>query len=467
MQARIVESIISKRIDEFKDFLNSANQQLEDTHQQILNLKREQVTIYQKIAAIFLLEPPENDNQQIQMLITQLHELFAQLKNSFREFEQLTLEYQGKLSNTLSKIDKLTVEKAMLLESDSDYLSLFERFKEAEESLEKEALAFNESQREFSQKLAQYHQNRCYHYLIKRGFGEKFYRGFWIFRNLDAWVARYINFAENYKNQKILESLLKESQYRYDNKKELYQLIFQQKEQKEQEIENKLKLPQLSIERIQVEQILASYQKKKEKAYQDLNNTERGQGNQFHKIANQLADIMQQQSISTLERLTLQTKSIEDDILLQTLSTLQKQIHQLEMQLSKLKQNSEALEQTYNRFNQVFFIFKKNNIPSDFYEYDISSSNLNGLLDKLLDEAVFPETIVHAIIANRIHINRNHSSSSGWSVGWGSSSTTPRSSHRRPSSSGFSSGSSSSSRGSGFSSTSSSGGGGFKTTDSF
>jgi len=468
MQTNVIESAIKRKMYDVKVSLDFANRRLEDTHQNILHLKNEQIIIYQKIATIFLLESPENDNKQIQMLIMKLHKLFGQLKNRSQELEKITADYHGEISGILSQIDQLVIEKVILLEKDEDYLSLFNQFKYVEENFQKEDSTIDEVQQEFSQKLAQYSQNACYKYLIKRQFGEVQYRGFWIFRNLDAWVARHVNFIENSKNQKILESLIQESQHRYEVAKEAYKLALQKKQDKELEIEERLKLPLLRSQLLKAQQALDSYQKQKENNYKNLNEIEHGQGNEFYEIANQLAKIMQQQSKTALERLTLQTKSVEDDILLQKLSGLDLQIQQLQFQLPALKQKAEALKKTYSRFNQVFFIFKQNNIPSAFYEYNISSASLNDLLNKLLDSVVFPETIAQALIACRTSVNRassSRSTSSGWSVGWGSGSHHP--SYRPSSRGGFSSKPSSSSRGNGFSSSSSSGGGGFKTTDSF
>lgn len=113
--------------------------------------------------------------------------------------------------------------------------------------------------------MAQYSQNRCYNYLLKRNFGENSYKGLGIFRKLDAWAARCVNFSENYQNQKILKALLKESQSRYDIKKGLYQAALEPKENKERIVENNLHLPQLRSELAQTEQMLAHYKKQKEK----------------------------------------------------------------------------------------------------------------------------------------------------------------------------------------------------------
>lgn len=460
MRTRDIENSINEKAKGIKNALNTANKELHNTHQNILNLKSEQIKIYQKISAIYLLESSENNDINIQYLINKLQELFNSLKRRTYESEQQFLTYQQKLTDIFSQIDELTTQKSTLLENDPKYVSLLNIFKEAEENINKETRNFEELQEEFSNKLAQYKQNQYYNYLIKRNFGENNYKSLRIFRNLDTWVARFINFAENYKNQKILEALLKESQLRYDNKKELYQSALKQKEEIEKNIENNLKLPQLKNELAKSEQILANYKKQNEETNKDFIATQQGKSNEFYEIANQLARLLQQQSLNTLEQLTLQTESSEDDILFQQISKLNKQIQQLETQLLTLQQSVDTLEQTYNRINQTLYIFRQNNIPNSFYEYNFSSSNLNKLLNNLLTNSIFPETIVQALVTSRRLIDRTNSSINNrdWYI-----SSKEKSSSRN--SDNFSS-SSCSSRSSDLSS-STVPSGGFKTTDSF
>ena len=464
MQTKQIENSIKLKANNVMASLNSANKERQNIHQTMLNLKNEQVKIYQKIATIYLLESPDNHNAHIQSLINQLQELFSMFNKRSQELDQLMLHSQHNLSSLFARIDELSIQKVRQLENDPEYVTLFNRFKEAEENLNNETINFQQAQHEFSEKLAQYSQNRCYNYLLKRNFGENNYKGFGIFRKLDAWAARCVNFSENYQNQKILKALLKESQSRYDIKKGLYQAALEPKENKERIVENSLHLPQLRSELAQTEQMLAHYKKQKEKNNQDFNDTKLGKSNQFQDISNQLAQFLQRQSQYTLEHLTLQTKSAEDDILLKNLQKADKQIQQLEERLPALQQTIQRLEHTYNRFNQVLYIFSKNNIPSSFYEYDLSPSRLDKILNNLFDENVFPQSIVHALIAYRIRIDRTVSSTTKYRSGWSiSNNKKEHSSSWRTSSSS----SSRSSSGGGFSSSSSSGGGGFRTTDSF
>ena len=122
-------------------------------------------------------------------------------------------------------------------------------------------------------------------YLIKINYSEDNYKGRWIFRNLDESLAEFVHFNENYKNQKILESLMKESQFKYDNQKKLYDLALKQKNSKEQHVENSLKLPQLKTELAKIEHDLAKAERQKQEAYNTLNDTQSGDSVQFKNLS--------------------------------------------------------------------------------------------------------------------------------------------------------------------------------------
>lgn len=461
-----IENNIIKKADDIKSSINSTNQKIQATQQKIQLLKTEQIDIFRKIATFFLLESPNNDDVQIQSIINQLQELKGNLNNKSHTLEQIILNCQQKMTDILVKLDDLTTQKVLKLESDPDYVTLFNHFTSAEQSYEQETKNFEASQQEFSEKLAQYSQNRYYTYLIDRKFGEPDYKGFWIFANLDSWVARFINFSANYKNQKILEALLKESQLRFNTKQESYQLALEQKERKEHDLEASLKIPEVKVELLQIEQDLANYKKQKQDTDIAFNDTQSGQSIQFRKLSYQLANLLQQQSIDKLKKITQQTKTTKDDELLQEIPQLDKEIQQLETSLVKTQQIVGKLAQTYNGFTTTLYLFKKNNIPNGFYEYDISLSSLNNLLNNLINNSIEPEEIVQYLNLNRRQRKiRNPSSiNRGWSV---SRTHNPASSQGSSHSSSWHTSSRSSSSGKGFSTSSSSGGGGFRTTDSF
>lgn len=451
MQPKKIEKNIEDKLSGVNVSLTKAKNELQDFRQKIVDMKNEQVEIYQKIATIYLLESPKNDDVQIQKFIRQLQELCRNLEDKSGQLDHVIEDYNQKMAEVLLRLDELTTKKIMQLESDADYVSIFNHYNEAKLALTSETKNYNASKQEFITKLAQYHKNRYYNYLVNRRFGESNYKAFGIFRKLDAWVARFVNFSENYKNQIILEALIKESKLRFENKKNVYEQISKQKEQKEYEVEKSLKLPETKMELAQTEQDLADYKKQKLETENTLEEVRKGESFQFRTISNQLAKLFQEQTFNKLTDLTLQTQSKEDDALLERILELNQQIKDTEAYLITLLKTIRELENTYHRFEQALYIFKENNIPSSLYEFNLSSSKLDDLLNNLFNSRVFPESIIQTLLAYRVVRQETHSS--GWSV---SSSSSSRSSSR-----------SSSSRSSGFRSSSSSGGGGFKTTNSF
>ena len=232
-----------------------------------------------------------------------------------------------------------------------------------------------------------------------------------------------------------------------------------------------MNLPQLKSQLVNIEYDLEDAQRQRKKAYDTLNGTQTGQSDQFKQLSAQLAKLLKNQSIKQLERLTLQTESKEDDFLLKRIPEIDEQIKQLEERIPHVQESINNQEKIYIRFNETLKLFRQNNVPSSFYEYNISSYTLNDLLENLKNHGYSPEKMVMELLAWRVLKNNTTSSNtkSGWSVLSSLSSSSNRS--RRSSSSRSSSrnsySSSSSSSSNGYSSSSSSGGGGYRTTDSF
>lgn len=91
MQTKQIENSIKLKANNVMASLNSANKEWLNIHKTMLNLKDEQVKIYQKIATIYLLESPDNHNALIQSLINQLQELFSMFNKRSQELDQLML----------------------------------------------------------------------------------------------------------------------------------------------------------------------------------------------------------------------------------------------------------------------------------------------------------------------------------------------------------------------------------------
>lgn len=402
MDTEKIENRIAKKGLEIKASIEITKKEIDVTHEKISKLKNEQVKIFQKIATIYLLESPKNEDSQIQTAIKNLQELNSNLKRKSDKLDILINDYQQKIDNILIRLDDFYKLKLVRLDNDSEYISLLNRYNVSKEKLNLDKKKIETSNQQFSTKIEKYNQNRYYNYLIDRDYGEISYKGSGIIRNLDNWIARFINFSENYNNHKILIALVEESKICYESEKNLCLSLLEQKDQKEYDVEKNLKLPKLKLELKQTEEYLAYYKKQKQDIENELIETRSGESNEFRKISNRLAKMLQSQSQQRLHDITLQTRSTEDDILLEKISELDQKINQFEISFESIQQKITILEKTYNRFEQTLYLFKKNNIPKLYYDYQISSYDLDELLNNIYDEDIFPESIIHALISCRI-----------------------------------------------------------------
>ncbi|MXO33069.1 hypothetical protein [Apibacter sp. B2912] len=402
MDTEKIENRIAKKGLEIKASIEITKKEIDVTHEKISKLKNEQVKIFQKIATIYLLESPKNEDSQIQTAIKNLQELNSNLKRKSDKLDILINDYQQKIDNILIRLDDFYKLKLVRLDNDSEYISLLNRYNVSKEKLNLDKKKIETSNQQFSTKIEKYNQNRYYNYLIDRDYGESSYKGSGIIRNLDNWIARFINFSENYNNHKILIALVEESKICYESEKNLCLSLLEQKDQKEYDVEKNLKLPKLKLELKQTEEYLAYYKKQKQDIENELIETRSGESNEFRKISNRLAKMLQSQSQQRLHDITLQTRSTEDDILLEKIAELDQKINQFEISFESIQQKITILEKTYNRFEQTLYLFKKNNIPKLYYDYQISSYDLDELLNNIYDEDIFPESIIHALISCRI-----------------------------------------------------------------
>lgn len=402
MDTEKIENRIAKKGLEIKASIEITKKEIDVTHEKISKLKNEQVKIFQKIATIYLLESPKNEDSQIQTAIKNLQELNSNLKHKSDKLDILINDYQQKIDNILIRLDDFYKLKLVRLDNDSEYISLLNRYNVSKEKLNLDKKKIETSNQQFSTKIEKYNQNRYYNYLIDRDYGEISYKGSGIIRNLDNWIARFINFSENYNNHKILIALVEESKICYESEKNLCLSLLEQKDQKEYDVEKNLKLPKLKLELKQTEEYLAYYKKQKQDIENELIETRSGESNEFRKISNRLAKMLQSQSQQRLHDITLQTRSTEDDILLEKIAELDQKINQFEISFESIQQKVTILEKTYNRFEQTLYLFKKNNIPKLYYDYQISSYDLDELLNNIYDEDIFPESIIHALISCRI-----------------------------------------------------------------
>lgn len=468
MQAASVERAIRNFVNEAEQKAARLNLQQLEKQRYVLSLINRQAEIYQRMAVIFLQDSPDVKNvSDIQSLLKQLKQELSVLEGRYQNLKYSMSQCRTHHDEIINGIRALEGERDNRLAKDDAFAQFITGFFEVRQEYEDVKRLHQEQKAEFEEKLAEYDKEPRYDYLIKRRFGEADYKGKWIFRNLDSWLARQVNFGENRKNQQMLIALLNHSTERYLEVKMRYQKRLEERDRQITYVESDLGLSPLRKKLEELKAQFSRYQRESDEVFDELKANRDGHGSKFMQIAEQLSEVMKRLPLKKLDSLVLMTRSPEDEALLAELVKLKSAIDIEEKNIDELQTSYRNYQKMQDNLHQVSNLFQRE-FMGQRCEYNITPRVLDDLLEKAMTGRTPPQSVINYLFRRLIlqEVKRDYerrSSPSGFDGFFGSGSrSSGRSSSR---SGGFSSGSSSG--GGGFSTSSSSGGGKFRTTDSF
>lgn len=481
MQAEQLSQILEQLAEESRIRLSRTESDLAETRHQQLVIKQRIATTYQQMASLLLQDNSgANDIKIVQDLLDNLQHELAQTQQELQLNENDILRQLKQLQALRKQIEPLETEREQLLQQNPDAIATRQTMVQFYDEANQQKIHHSELISETDRKLAEYINHPIFMFLIRKNYGQPNYRSWPISRNLDNWLARHINYTNNYANYQMLQALPKESGRRLE-------ILQDQAEKRTNEylnhltkVEEKLNLPSYYQQFELLEKHLAVSQQKVRDLQDKVQQYSLGEGETFDRIAKQLSVQMASLPLEKLDALVAKTVTTDDDRLLGEL----KRLKQMGLKLEDTRREEEQYIVTAKPRASAAAIlesaFLNSRLNNSDYEFrwlhsqehsDLFESFLNGVTSleqvfkKLNDIVRLASTTptatdvittiaVAAILSNRRSSGRSSGSSYSESNS-GSSSTSSSSS------------SSSSSSGGGFSSSSSTGGGNFRSTDSF
>jgi len=478
MQAYRVGRVLSDTAEYAKSRHSKLEASVADTRRQQLELAQKITATYQQIAPLVLHDSPDvKEIQSVQTLLNTLRHEIAKSTQDLQQCENTLASQQTQLHKLREQIEPLEHERDQRLLANEQAQSALQAWRFAQTESQQQQKYHNDLIDETSAKLEEYHQQREFMFLLKRGYAQPDYRGWLIARNLDSWLARRVNYTSNYNNYQMLHALREQSannlqnvQQREQQRSDIYQHIID-------ETENALNLSALHAQVKANEELLSNGQQQRQSLQKELQQYARGEGTTFTDISTRLSEQLAALPLEKLDVLVAKTATPDDDRLLQELRDLKETECQLQDTLLQQQRNSQAagiraaaatrlenefIRGGYSNANYVYdWGFTEH--PEELFEAFINGEiALDDVFEKLNSIARFVSNAPSSSASNILSISLAVLDA----VATSSARTRPSSSSSSSQSS--SSSSSSSSTGGGSSSTSSStGGGGFRSTDSF
>ncbi|WP_347253509.1 hypothetical protein [Leminorella grimontii] len=471
MKASDISRILSDSERALESQLSAFNERMTSFRQRLIALKKTQLEIYQQMAKVLLLESPDLKNvAQIDTLQQQLKNMMAEINQKLSVQKQM-LEQETQRRDVLSKeIDEYEAKKSALLEQDAAFVELDARFAELTEQRRTVEQLEQDIHREVEEKSAGYRANQAFEYLMARRFGESDYRGKWIFRHLDSWLARQIDFPKNLRNYRTLQAMAQEVTSRREEIGPKVDALSAQHKAIVDGAADRVGLTPLLAEQAKLAATIEARQGDIARLHGLLRDSIVGESPLFASIAEKTAEVMRTLPLKQLNEMVLKTESPQDDRLFEQLRENKTQVASLEGELQSEQPQWEEMNAQYERMHSLARRYATSDLNSVRYHYDVKCSQVQNLIDAIVLNQFGSRHLLEILKSVRYTPapSSSGSSSSSSSSSRSSYSSSSSSSSRSYSSSSSSSSSGSSSFGGGGSRTSSSsGGGGFSTTDSF
>ncbi|WP_140919681.1 coiled-coil domain-containing protein [Limnobaculum xujianqingii] len=482
MKASEVSNLIYNHEIELERRSRELNTNIMSSREKIVELKKELMSIYQQMAKVLLLESPNvQDINQINQLIDQLKSQIADLNTRLSTLKQKAEKDRQKYDQLTAEAGELEKRRDELLSQDPAFVSLNNKYIQ----VDNEALSINglshQIQEEADNKLAEYDSNSSFHYLMQRKFGQPDYRGKWIFRNLDNWLARQVDFPRNFRNYNMLHAMKQEIVKRQLTINQRLEALSAERDTMIAGAAQNVGLAEVNQQLDRLGKVLDEGHINIKKLHEELRKNITGDGILFESVTAKIAEVMQTLPLDRLNALTLKTESSLDDELLKRVLATKNSIASFENDIATRYPEWVRVGTEYDRIHAMAQSFINSDLNRSKYHYDIGINQIETILVSIFSGDFGSRHLLEILKSVRYVPSNNSSSSSGYGSGssssggfWStsssssSSSSSSRSSSSRPSSSRSGGYSSSSSFGGGsFSSSSSSGGGKFTTTDSF
>ena len=425
-------NLINQNVYQVQTEQEDTSRRLENLHRQLEALRLEMNGTYRQLAKLQL------DDIQAEQVISHLNQtdqvIFGLLQNLKRQ--RLTVKDQIEASTTAKQQleeqrkelarQRDEAEQAMQqqlaqshkrISETAAYRQQQEKTQQAMTMAKKAEEKASQAEKDRLEKGKPYEADRLFMYLWNRRFLTPDYRGGWITRQLDNWVARMIDFQRNRSNYYLLLELplrLREHAQKVQQQAQLEAQALQAMERQAAEADGALnlqaKIQEAAKQLKQIDATIASGEADHQKLVVEQAELNAAKDPLSQQIIDLQASALAKEPLASLYKKAQATPQPADDVLvvrIQQLSQRQeqivKEINALNAILQQQQRNLDELEEVRRRYRDNGYDGYNSRFPGDF--------SLGVLLGQMLGGSANPDTVWGEI--DRHHESRGPSGDVG------------------------------------------------------
>ena len=376
---------------------------LSELTEQLAQNGHQQTQAYQNIAAVRL---DEIESHHIRELMDGAdHRAQRALKNRTQAKAQLQEAIQQKLqqlsvldtkrqqaSNVVDQYAQLLIdceaETQTALDNDSHYQQQLSAAEHTDAIADRAEEKMQQAQQDRQQKGRPFEADSLFMYLWQKDYGLPTYQANGIIRQLDDWVAKLCRYDKARVNYWMLLEIPKRLSMHAETVRDDADASITELQQSELAAAEKYGVNKAQQDLSERQQALDNIDQQYEQLEQSIHQSQQeedlfsaGKDYYFQQALNELAQAMQQHSISELQRLTYATVNTRDDLLVNDLVELREQQQELKNNINQYHQRQKQQRQRVRELEQVRSQFKRRRFD------DVRSGfNNGGLINVALEE---------------------------------------------------------------------------------
>lgn len=355
MTGRTVKEHVSTLVDNLalekrtaENSLHSAQRQLEQNQ----GKKAEQLAIMAKVHLSAVMGGQDDlrpISSEVTGLLAKRDSDYKQLQTKLETERKALSESEVALRTAQQMVDGREKEASAALSGNSVLKQARDEVVRLQTIVDTQSEVLNGILAEASSKLKAFMEDPFFSHLQRTGFGTDAPKGRWIFRGLDQWLAKRINYEQAARDYKTLTELPTRAKAEYEAS--AVQLVAAQDKVAEimEGIDKDIGLGQARSRLEAAQQRLQERRTMISTVQDELNRHMAGTDGSLKKISDVITKTMQAMSLPTLDRLTRETENHEDELALSTYSSLVESDERLRNEVANMQNRLESVALRFRR----------------------------------------------------------------------------------------------------------------------
>lgn len=349
--------------------LRLAEKRLSEAHEKTLELEHSILEGLREVASIQL-ENPDAFSKDVARELNQRRDEEAKLRQDLQNVEVSIGSLNEMATELAGRIENLTADVNRALAVDANYLGLIQAQEKAGLQLTAYTSQEVEIATECRTKLAEFQKSAVFTYLLNSKYGTDEYKGRFLVRALDSWLAAKIGFLLNASNYRMLLAMQEANQTRHADLKREAEVAEEMVKAAANRSYDAAGLLAMQSRLLSVRDKITKHKQSANWFHTSLGKFALRTDDHSKKAQELILSSLRTRSFDEIKALVKQSTSVADDQAAARVAVLQRELANHHQALPELEHARDNAQLHYNRAKDLERAMRSHRYTSSSYQYD-------------------------------------------------------------------------------------------------